>query len=124
MIALLGALLQTSLARAAEHTDADPGSAAFSALQAFAALLLVAAGVWYARRFLLGSNVTGKRGGRMKIEERLGLDLRNGLLIVRIDERRLLLATSDRGPARLITELSPAPLPLDDGARPPESAIS
>ena len=123
MNALLGALLQTSLARVAEHTDADPGSAVFSALQAFAALLLVAAGVWYARRFLLGGTLAGKRGGRIKIEERVGIDLRNGLLIVRVDERRLLLSTSDRGPARLLVELAPA-APLDDSARPPESTIS
>ncbi|MEY4511855.1 MAG: hypothetical protein RLZZ450_3977 [Pseudomonadota bacterium] len=122
MNALLGALLQASLARGAERVDADAGSAVFSALQAVAALLLVLAVVWYARRFLLGGGLVGKRGERMKVEERLGLDLRNALLIVRVDERRLLLATSDHGPARLIAELAPGAAVLTDGVRLPESA--
>jgi len=122
--ALLGALLQASLARGAEPIEADPGSAVFSVLQAVAALLLVLAIAWYARRFLLGGGLTGKRGERIKIEERLGLDLRNTLLIVQVDERRLLLSTSDRGPARLVAELTPAAPPLDDAARSPESAPS
>lgn len=124
MNALLGALLQTSTARGAEPIDAGSGSALFSALQAVAALLLVLAVAWYARRFLLGGGLASKRGGRMQIEERLGLDLRNALLIVRVDERRLLLATSDRGPARLVSELTPAVLPLDERDRSPESAPS
>jgi flagellar biogenesis protein FliO len=116
----LSALLQASLARTVDGADA--GSALFSALQAGAALLVVLALVWYARRFLLGGGIGGKRGEHMKIEERLGLDLRNALLIVRVDERRLLLATSDRGPARLLAELAPgAPVVVDDGALPRES---
>jgi flagellar biogenesis protein FliO len=122
--ALLGALLQTSITRGAEAIDPGAGSAVFSALQAVAALLLVLAVAWYARRFLLGGGLSSKRGERMKIEERLGLDLRNALLIVRVDERRLLLATSDRGPARLVAELTPAALPLDERERSPESAPS
>lgn len=124
MNALLGALLQTSIAPGAQATDVGAGSAVFSALQAVAALLLVLAVAWYARRFLLGGGLSSKRGGRMKIEERLGLDLRNALLIVRVDERRLLLSTSDRGPARLVAELTPAVLPLDEPERSPESAPS
>ena len=110
------ARFQCSLARPRARFDvsvrlyallqADTGSAFFSTLQALSALLLVLAVVWYARRVLLGGGLLGKRGERMKLEERLALDLRNALVIVRVDERRLLLAVNDRGPARLITELA------------------
>ena len=90
--------------------DAGTSSLAWlSALQALVALGLLLAVVWYARRALLRGNLLGRRSGELKLEERLGLDLRNALVVVRIGDRRLLLATSDHGPARLIAELSPAP---------------
>jgi len=96
--------------------QATTGSAFFATLQALSALLLVLVVVWYTRRALLGGGLIGKRGERMKLEERLGLDLRNALVIVRVEERRLLLALSDRGPARLITELAPDTLPPHSGS--------
>jgi flagellar biogenesis protein FliO len=124
VIAPLCALLQAALSGGAERIDADAGSAVFSALQAFAALLLVLAGVWYARRFLLAGGLSARRGERLKVEERLGIDLRNALLVVRVDERRFFLAVSDRGPARLIAELAPGVAPPRGPARAPEPGNS
>jgi flagellar biogenesis protein FliO len=96
--------------------QATTGSAFFATLQALSALLLVLVVVWYTRRALLGGGLIGKRGERMKLEERLGLDLRNALVIVRVEERRLLLALSDRGPARLIAELAAEAVPPRSGS--------
>jgi len=87
--------------------DASASSLAWlSALQALAALALLLAVAWYARRALLRGSLLGRRNGQLQLEERLGIDLRNALVIVRIADRRLLLATSDHGPARLIAELA------------------
>ncbi|MDB4989736.1 MAG: hypothetical protein JWN04_4914 [Myxococcaceae bacterium] len=86
-------------------------------MQALAALAVVFALVWFGRRALAGSSLFGRRSERMQVEERLALDLRNALVIVCVEERRLLLSTSDHGPARLVAELSrssrAAPAPLD-----------
>jgi flagellar biogenesis protein FliO len=89
----------------------DAGNASFpgqilAVMQALAALLLVAGLVWFGRRALLGGRFGVKRSERIQLEERFALDLRNALVIVRVEQRRLLLATSDHGPARLIAELS------------------
>lgn len=75
-----------------------------SVLQALSALAVVALVIWLARSGF-ARLYPGKRGTRMQIEERLALDVKNALVIVRVDERRLLLATHDREPARLLREL-------------------
>ncbi|MDB4975051.1 MAG: hypothetical protein JWN48_3392 [Myxococcaceae bacterium] len=84
---------------------------ALSFLQAFAALALVSALVWFGRRALTRGGLLGRRSERLRVEERIALDLRNALVVVRVQDegraRRLLLSTSDRGPARLLLELSP-----------------
>lgn len=80
----------------------------FGLAQALSALLLLGALVWVVRR--VGFGVFSLRKGRaLEIEERLPLDMRGGLVIVRAEGRRWLLATSDRGPARLLVELAPVP---------------
>jgi flagellar biogenesis protein FliO len=88
--------------------DAGTTSGLLSALQAISALALLAAVFWLGRR-LLANAQTGRRSASMLVEERLGLDLKNALLIVRVGERRLLLATGEQGPARLLTELTNVP---------------
>ena len=92
----MGALL------AAEN--ATLGAEILAVLQAFALLALVGLCAFTVRRVL--KSARERSGVRLAVEERLSLDLRNALVIVRVDERRLLLATSDRGPARLVTELT------------------
>lgn len=80
-------------------------------LQALAALALIFALVWYGRRALARGSLFSRHSSQMRIEDRLALDLRNALVIVRIEERRLLLSLGDHGPAQLVVELSRADLP-------------
>jgi flagellar biogenesis protein FliO len=76
----------------------------FGLAQAGCALALLGALVWLVRR--TGFSVLAPRKNQLlAIEERLPLDLRSGLVIVRAEGRRLLLAVSDHGPARLLLEL-------------------
>lgn len=107
--------------------DATPSSLAWlSVLQALLALGALLALAWFGRRALLRGSLLGRRHGQLELEERLGIDLRNALVIVRVEDRRLLLATSDHGPARLITELGlpstseVAPLDLTKAGPPSE----
>lgn len=76
-------------------------------LQALAALVLIFALVWYGRRALARGSLFSRRSGHMQIEDRIAVDLRHALVIVRVEERRLLLSLSDHGPAQLLVELSP-----------------
>jgi hypothetical protein len=56
-------------------------------------------------------------GKAVQIEARLPLDTRSALLVVRVEGRRLLLATHSQAPARLVAELSASP----DGREPERS---
>lgn len=78
----------------------------FGLAQALSALLLLAALIWLIRRLRVDSTFfSARKNGLLAIEERLPLDLRSGLVIVRVEDKRLLLSTSDQGPARLLMEL-------------------
>jgi flagellar biogenesis protein FliO len=75
-----------------------------AALQALAALALVA-GMWWLLKH--GPMLRpGARGTNLQVEERIALDGQSALLIVRVDARRLLLATSKGAAARLVCELA------------------
>ncbi|HYJ08685.1 MAG TPA: flagellar biosynthetic protein FliO [Polyangiaceae bacterium] len=89
--------------------DAGLTSGLLSTLQAVSALVLVAMLVWLGRRVLMATQAGRRGSSHMLIEERLALDLKSALLIVRVGDRRLLLATGD-GAARLLIELSGEPL--------------
>jgi flagellar biogenesis protein FliO len=106
----MGAVLDAAL-DAALHSGQ---SAILSVLQALAAMLLLAALFWIGRRGLMMRNTRGQ-SATMQVEERIALDLKNALIIVRVGDRRLLLATAEVGTARLLCELAaptgPAPLP-------------
>lgn len=98
--------------------NATLGAELFATLQAIVVLALVVAVAWTVRRVLRQARRT--RGTeQLAIEERLSLDLRNALVIVRVAERRLLLATSDHGPARLVAELRAEPTPTMQATRAP-----
>lgn len=86
--------------------DGGQASGLLPALQALTALAVVAALVWLGRRALSTARSGRTGSASMHVEERIGLDLKNALVIVRVGERRMLLATSERGPARLIAELA------------------
>jgi flagellar biogenesis protein FliO len=74
-------------------------------LQALAALGAVAACAWLALRFGALRGALGPRSQRLSVEDRLRLDARSQLLIVRVEQRRLLIATHTDGAARLLAEL-------------------
>jgi flagellar biogenesis protein FliO len=74
-------------------------------LQALAALGVVAAFAFLVLRFGALRAALGPRGQRLNVEDRLRLDARNQLLIVRVEQRRLLIATHSEGAARLLAEL-------------------
>jgi flagellar biogenesis protein FliO len=74
-------------------------------LQALAALGVVAAFAFLVLRFGALRGALGPRGQRLSIEDRLRLDARSQLLIVRVEQRRLLIATHTEGAARLLAEL-------------------
>ncbi|MET0285156.1 MAG: flagellar biosynthetic protein FliO [Polyangiales bacterium] len=80
----------------------------FGLAQAICALLLLGALVWLVRRTGFGVLVP-RKNRLLEVEERLPLDLRNGLVIARVEGRRILLAVSDHGPARLLLELPKIP---------------
>ncbi len=83
-------------------------------LQAVIALVLVSGLAFVTLRWAKQRGLGLARGKLLKVEERVPLDLRNALVVVQVDGRRLLLATSETGPARLIAELearAPAPEP-------------
>jgi flagellar biogenesis protein FliO len=74
-------------------------------LQALAALGVVAAFAFLVLRFGALRAALGPRGQRLSVEDRLRLDARSQLLIVRVERRRLLIATHTEGAARLLAEL-------------------
>jgi flagellar biogenesis protein FliO len=84
------------------------GDYASGLLQAITALGVVAAFTFLVLRFTALRGALGQRGKLLNIEESLRLDPRNSLLIVRVEQRRLLIATHTDGSARLLAELSRA----------------
>jgi flagellar biogenesis protein FliO len=77
-------------------------------LSSAALALLAVAGVAFAvLRFAALRGALGPRGKLLGVEESLRLDPRNQLVIVRVEGRRLLIATHSDATARLLAELSP-----------------
>jgi flagellar biogenesis protein FliO len=95
----------------------DYGMSLLSALLALA----ITAGLSYLLvRFVPSTRWLGRFAGRarlLEIEDMLRIDPKSTLLIVRVEGRRLLLASHSGAAPRLITELAAAPKP-DDGATP------
>ena len=83
-----------------------------SVVQALVVLALTAALAYLSIRFGAARGLLpGARGKQLQIEERVRLDAKNQLLIVRVEGKRLLLATHAQGAAQLLLELAP---PSDD----------
>lgn len=101
----MSALLEAAIASGTNSTVVGEPHLS-GALQALATLALLAAAFWLVWRLRRAGSPGSLGNGRLHIEERVRLDLRSALLVVRVDDRRLLLATSEHGPARLITELA------------------
>lgn len=74
-------------------------------LQAALALAVVAAFAFLVLRFTSLRALLARRGKLLSVEESLRLDPRNSLLIVCVEQRRLLIATHTNGAAQLLAEL-------------------
>ena len=99
----MSAPLEAAIAASTTSLSADVMGAA----QGLATLALVASVAWLVLR-LRAQGLSGRaQGQQLQVEERVVLDPRSALVIVRVEDRRLLLATSDQGAARLIAELAP-----------------
>lgn len=112
----MGALLQT-----AQELPGGYGIALLQTLFALAGVCVLAWVVlrWGARR---GFGM-GALGGRVRVLERVALDPRRTLYIVKVGERVLLLGAGDGGSPALITEIDPATLPPEEVRKPSGDAF-
>jgi flagellar biogenesis protein FliO len=77
-----------------------------SVVQALVVLALTAALAYLSLRFGAARGLLpGSKGKQLEIEERMRLDAKNQLLIVRVEGKRLLVATHAQGAAQLLLEL-------------------
>jgi flagellar biogenesis protein FliO len=60
----------------------------------------------------------GALGGRVRVLERIALEPRRALYVVKVGERVLLLGAGDGGSPTLITEIDPATLPPEEARKP------
>lgn len=112
----MGALLQT-----AQELPGGYGIALLQTLLALAAVCVLAWVVlrWGARRGF----GTGALGGRVRVLERIALDPRRTLYVVKIGERVLLLGAGDGGSPTLIAEIDPDTLPPEEARKPTGEAF-
>jgi flagellar biogenesis protein FliO len=113
----MGTLLYESASLAGDYVS--------GLLQAALALALVAAFAFLVLRFTSLRALLAQRGKLLSVEESLRLDPRNNLLIVRVEQRRLLIATHTDGAAQLLAELpSTEPAAQVPAAEPAAQALS
>lgn len=89
------------------------GGALGSLLSTLLALVAIAALAYVGLRWLAAKGFgTGRGGEHVQVLERVPLDFKNALYVVRASGRTWLIGTGERGAPRLLTELpsnSPAP---------------
>ncbi len=113
----------SSLATDGTATQAVSMTSALSGLlQAVVALVVIAALSYWALRLLQKRGFGPLKAGFAQVEGRAALDGQSGLLIVRVEGRRLLLATHPQAPARLLLELDAAPEASRPSSPPPGPA--
>jgi flagellar biosynthetic protein FliO len=116
----------TSLAALAQALDELPaGTGGFGAqlVRTSVALLIVCVAAWWlvryaARRGMLGAST---RGRHMTVLERVSLDPRRALHLVRVGDRVLVLGASEEG-LRTLAELPASELALDEPTKPADAA--
>jgi flagellar biosynthetic protein FliO len=112
----MGVLLQT-----AQEVPGGYGVVLLQTLFALAGVCVLAWVVlrWGARRGL----GMGALGGRVRVLERIALEPRRALYVVKVGERVLLLGAGDGGSPTLITEIDPATLPPEEARKPTGEAF-
>lgn len=88
-----------------------PGGYGTSLLQALLALGAVCLIAWWVLRALGRQGVGRARSGRIEVLERVPLDARRSLYLVRIGDRAWLVGAGDGASPTLLAELSPEALP-------------
>jgi flagellar biogenesis protein FliO len=91
-----------------DASSAPPSHYGLALLEAFCVLALVGGIAFFALRFLQRRGLLALPSRRLELEARLPIDLKNSLVIVQVEGRRLLLALADGSPARLVAELEAA----------------
>ena len=90
-----------------------------SLLQSVLALAAVCVLAWVVlRMFSRRGFGVGPTGGRVRVVERIPLDARRMLYVVKVGERLLLLGSGDGASPALITEIDPATMPPVPDAKP------
>lgn len=108
---LLVALQTLALQTAAPHEAELPGGYGWALLQAAISLLGVCVLAWLVLRWASKRGFgVGKRGSRMQVLERLPLDPRRSLHLVRVGDKVLVIGTGDGAPT-VLSEMPLAELP-------------
>jgi flagellar protein FliO/FliZ len=95
-----------------QAAHASPGGYGTALLQTLFALAGVCVLAWVVLRWGAQRGFgTGRLGGNVRVVERIPLDPRRALYVVKAGERVLLLGVGDGAAPTLLTELDPAMLP-------------
>ena len=87
-------------------SEASQSSLTIMVLEALLVLVLVSALAWLVLRLVAARDRMVKKSGALVIEERVALDMKSALFVVRVDHaRRFLVAAADGAPPRLLAEL-------------------
>lgn len=101
-----------------------PGGYGLVLLQTLFALAGVCVLAWVVLRWGARRGIgVGAFGGRVRVLERIALEPRRALYLVKVGERVLLLGAGEGGSPTLITELDPATLPLEEARKPAGEAF-
>ena len=97
--------------------DAPPPNLGAALAQTLLTLLAVCALAWWVLRWAARRGVGRSPAGVITVVDRVALDPRRTLFVVRVGAKVLLLGGGDAG-LSLLTELDPATLPADKDAAP------
>ena len=96
------------LLEASSGVDTTPLGPDWSGLlQVVLALVIVSAAAYLVLRALSARGLGRLQKGALQVEQRVALDAYNGLVVLQVEGRRLLLSVHRHAAARLLAELSP-----------------
>lgn len=86
-------------------------------VQSLLALVAVCILAWVVLRWSAKAGLGIGRGEHLEVIERMALDARRSVVVVRVGKRMLLLGVGEQAAPSLITELDPAELPRQQTAK-------
>lgn len=96
-----------------------PGGYGMALVQTLLALLGVCVLAWVVLRALSQRGFAARAGGRIQVIERVHLDPKRTLWLLRVDEKELLVGAGDSGPPVLLGEIGETEREADAGLRAP-----